>query len=289
MNIELVVRIIFESSDGYCSGNECQYTKKVEYVKLTKYIVDFATGKKIICQPLDDVVALFSEGLKTLERINRGKLYEGSYECSLDEESKALHEKIEPLSVFFEPAHERVCQEDKIKITRAIRPESDLRPTNIEYPVQLRTNSYPHLVDACMLLPDEKFIYPGIPAKFAYYRGCCEPCEASVSPPNIELRFRSKNYNSLLCYFELYRRRGGELTIGITFTKRYYDAESDEFMDIVRYFAQHNITIDTVCLPFQYYYTSGSTELRKMFNILAKNNEIPADYFNVIRNIIGEN
>lgn len=146
-------------------------------------------------------------------------------------------------------------------------------------------NTLPKLLEVCKSVPadEEKYEYPGNPAKFVYHSGSWKPYD-SGGPLNHSIEFRSKTSKSLLKAFSILGYIDGDVSIGISFTKS-YRVDAKEVEDIIKYFRQYDIILTWIDID-SYYRTNGVKQLTNMFNILAENNEIPPEYFKDIRKIV---
>jgi hypothetical protein len=121
--------------------------------------------------------------------------------------------------------------------------------------------------------------YPGVPSHFVYEGGDWDDCEHYNIQTRRAISFTSVNSDALITSFVLRALRSGTVRCEIAINKRYRDEKNGQ--NIYKYFALQGIKIDEWSFA-----TSDEIQLRKLFKIMAENNEFPEDYFSQLKEIV---
>lgn len=117
--------------------------------------------------------------------------------------------------------------------------------------------------------------YPEKRATFVLWgRGSWEPNDHGT-PVCREITFENKTPNSSIGSFSLCGWRDGEVTIGISM--------GSDRKNFIEYLCRQGFVIDSSVF---YFSTRNSAELKKLFNILTENNDIPREYLDIMRPIV---
>ncbi len=117
--------------------------------------------------------------------------------------------------------------------------------------------------------------FPGKPAKFVHTKGEWNKWKDMHVEVKKFLTFKSESVDSFFSEFSLYQYCGGEKRIIVHFQKDVATAEL--------FFRYHNITIRPFDIMLGTYHTKNAAELKAMFEILDKNNEIPKSHHFAIK------
>jgi hypothetical protein len=119
--------------------------------------------------------------------------------------------------------------------------------------------------------------YPGQPAHFIHTEGDWQPFASGGILCKI-LRFKSQNENALIKEFALLGDNNGGIRLSISFKR--------DHQELKNYLRHHGVLMHAVALLTGHMYTDSLNQTQKLFSILATNNQIPQEHYDIMRPIV---